>query len=298
MRVENVGITVSDLDDALAFYTRVLPFDLIEEAEVAGEPYEHLLKVFGARLRIATLRLGDEHIQLLHFLAPPDGRPIPPDSRSNDRWFQHIALVVSDMDAAYARLRDHRVQHVSTGPQTLPDSIPAAAGIQAFYFRDPDGHNLELLAYPPGKGDPRWQAADRLFLGIDHTASGVADTEASVAFYTEALGLRVAGESENSGSEQAHLNMVRGAHLRITGLQAASGMGVELLDYLAPADGRPMPADSRAQDLWHWHITLSTSEPIPYAVELPADNPFGAQRSALIRDLDGHALLLIQPKET
>ena len=43
------------------------------------------------------------------------GRPAPADSRSNDRWFQHVAIIVSDMDRAYARLRQFKVQQASTG---------------------------------------------------------------------------------------------------------------------------------------------------------------------------------------
>ena len=78
---------------------------------------------------------------------------MPADSRGNDRWFQHVAIIVSDMGRAYARLRDHGVTHASTGPQRLPDWNVGAAGIEAFYFRDPDGHFLEVLQFPPGKGD-------------------------------------------------------------------------------------------------------------------------------------------------
>jgi hypothetical protein len=40
----------------------------------------------------------------LHEYLAPKGRPIPADSRSNDVWFQHIAIIVSDMDKAYKLL--------------------------------------------------------------------------------------------------------------------------------------------------------------------------------------------------
>jgi catechol 2,3-dioxygenase-like lactoylglutathione lyase family enzyme len=153
-RVESIGITVADLDRALAFYTGVLPFEVVFETEVEGDAYEHLFGVFGMRARIARLRLGAEEIELIDYLAP-EGRPIPADSLSNDEWFQHIAIIVADMDAAYARLRQHDVQHASTGPQTLPDWNPNAGGIKAFYFKDPDGHNLEILEFPPDKGAAR-----------------------------------------------------------------------------------------------------------------------------------------------
>ncbi|MGH7410521.1 MAG: VOC family protein, partial [Candidatus Methylomirabilis sp.] len=72
------------------------------------------------------------------------------------RWFQHIAIIVADMDRAYRVLRQDKVQHASSGPQRLPDWNKNAAGIRAFYFKDPDGHALEILQFPPDKGDPKW----------------------------------------------------------------------------------------------------------------------------------------------
>jgi catechol 2,3-dioxygenase-like lactoylglutathione lyase family enzyme len=310
--VESVGYTVSDLDRALRFFTEVLEFTRVPgEQELAGEAWERLAGVFGLRARVARLRLGDEQLELTEYLAPR-GRPIPPDMRGNDRAFQHVAIVVSDMARAYRKLREHRVAHASSGPQRLPDWNPNAGGIEAFYFRDPDGHFLELIAFPPGKGDARWKRAaaeqDRLFLGLDHTAIVVADTETSLRLYRDALGLRVAGESENWGSEQEHLNNVFGARLRITGLRAATGPGIELLEYLAPRDGRPAPADVRANDLLHWQTTLATADAgeaarrlrppaaafvSPGDVALP-DGEGGFRRGLTLRDPDGHALRLAE----
>src|SRR5439155_15571646 len=73
-------------------------------------------------------------------------------------------------------------------------------------------------------------------------------------------GLRVAGSSENYGTEQEHLNNVFGARLRITGLRASKGPGVEFLEYLAPRDGRPYPGDEKANDLIHWQTRLLVSK--------------------------------------
>ena len=66
------------MDRAIAFYTGVLPFEVVSENEVAGDAYEHLFGVFGVRVRIARLRLGGEEIELMDFLAPR-GRPVPAD---------------------------------------------------------------------------------------------------------------------------------------------------------------------------------------------------------------------------
>ena len=196
-----------------------------------------------------------------------------------------------------------------TGPQTLPALLPAAAGIKAFYFRDPDQHNLELIYFPPGKGEPRWQEkTDNLFLGIDHTAIGIANTEASLHFYRDLLGLRKAGESENFGTEQEHLNQVFGAHLQITGMRAASGPGIEFLEYLTPRDGRPRPVDSKANDLLHWQTTVVASDVdalarklreaharfVSSSVVVMTKEKAGFSKGALVSDPDGHDLLLIQ----
>lgn len=302
--VVRIGMTVGDLDRSIEFYSGVLGFARVSEAEVFGEDLERLTGVFGARVRTVRLNLGSEQIELTQYLAP-EGRPIPVDSRSNDRWFQHIAIVVSDMDRAYAHLRAHKVRHASTGPQTLPQYLPNAAGISAFYFKDPDGHVLEVIQFPPGKGDPRWAAmlkADALFLGIDHTAIAVADTQASLCFYRDTLGLRVVGSTENYGTEQEHLNNVFGAHLRITTLKASSGPGVELLEYLSPSNGRPYPAESQANDLWHWQTTVEATSLEGLAKGLRerhagwisggVGGDFQQDASLMIRDPDGHAVVI------
>ena len=306
--VDEVGMTVADLDRSVEFYTRVLSFEPIGAVvELTGESYDHLQGVFGVRSRKARLRLGAEQIELTEYLVPR-GRAVPTDMKSNDRFFQHIAIIVRDMDEAYRHLRAHRVEHASTGPQRLPDWNPGAGGIEAFYFRDPDGHHLEVLRFPAGKGDPRWQARDRLFLGIDHTAIVVLDTERSLAFYRDALGLRVAGASENYGPEQERLNHVFGARLRITALRAATGPGIEFLEYLAPKDGRPYPADAAATDLFHWETSLTVIDATAAAEaargaggtwvspgEVEIEGPgLDFPSAALVRDPDGHAIRLVE----
>ena len=306
--VEAVGLTVSDLDRSVDFFTRVLTFEKLSEVEVAGDAYEHLQGLFGLRMRVARLRLGDEQLELTQYLAP-EGRPVPADARSNDRSFQHVAIIVSDMVKAYARLRENKVRHASTGPQRLPDWNENAGGIEAFYFKDPDGHALEVLAFPKGKGAEKWhRPTTKLFLGIDHTAIVVGDTEASLRFYRDLLGLEVKGGAENYGTEQEHLNNVFGARLRITALRAAAGPGIELLEYLAPRDGRPFPQDMRANDLAHWQTTLAAPDVeaaarqlfsahvlfvSPGAVGLP-DSTLGFARGLMVRDPDGHAMRVVQ----
>jgi catechol 2,3-dioxygenase-like lactoylglutathione lyase family enzyme len=306
--VDAVGMTVGDVERSMAFYTGVLGFEKVSDVEVWGEEYERLHGVFGLRLRVVRMRLGDEAIELTEYLTPR-GRPISVDSRSHDRWFQHMAIIVSDMDRAYAWLRQHRVEQVSPAPQRLPDWNPNAGGIRAFYFKDPDGHPLEILWFPPDKGDPKWHRPnDRLFLGIDHTAIVVGDTAQSLRCYRDTLGLQVAGESENSGPEQERLANVFGARLRITSLRASAGPGVEFLEYLSPRDGRPAPANTRPNDLVHWETTLASDDAEAVARAVRGSSCAMASASVvtltervldftkglLIHDPDEHALKVVQ----
>lgn len=307
--VDSVGMTVADMDRSVDFYTKVLAFQKVSDVEVLGTEYERLQGLFGVRLRVVKLQLGNELVELTEYLTPK-GRPIPLDSRSNDRWFQHIAIAVSDMDKAYQQLRKYKVQHASTAPQRIPNTNKAAAGIRAFYFKDPDGHNLEIIYFPAGKGDPKWQKSTKnsTFLGIDHTAIVVFNTATSLKFYRDLLGLKLAGESTNYGTEQAHLNNVQDAKLHISGLRSTSGPGIEFLEYLDPKDGRLLPVDAKPNDLTHWQTTLVVKDInaivkrlqierstfiSPAVVTIPG-RTLGFKQGILIRDPDGHPMRLVE----
>jgi catechol 2,3-dioxygenase-like lactoylglutathione lyase family enzyme len=305
-RVDAIGITVGEMSRSVKFFSEVLNFKKVRDEEVLGQSYEQLEGIFGLRMHIVRMQLGDEFIELTDYLTS-GGRSIPEDARSNDLSFQHIAIVVSDMDKAYQHLRKYMVMHVSTGPQTIPASNAAAAGVKAFYFHDPDMHNLELIYFPKGKGQAKWQKpGGKLFLGIDHTAIGISNTDSSLRFYEDLLGIERKGDSWNMGMEQSHLNFVEGASLHITGLRAAAGPGIEFLQYLEPGPGKPYPIDSRADDIWHWQTILITDDATKLYDHLTAysckliskglvifQNKNGTNSKAfVIRDPDGHALLL------
>ncbi len=255
--VESVGITVSDLEVILPFYTNVLHFEILSDDTINCSNYSKLMNYQNSIVRIAKLKLGNEKIKLIDFIND-NSKPFPNDSRSNDLWFQHIAIITSNMDRAYKWLMNNKVNKISEEPQRLPDWNKIAGGIKAFYFKDPDGHPLEILEFPTGKGNKKWhKKTKKLFLGIDHTAIAVSNTEESLKFYQNILGMRVGGKSENYGIEQSKLNNVADAHLEITGLITDSGPGIEFLEYLSPRNGRSYPSDAKSTDLIHWVVEVS-----------------------------------------
>ncbi len=308
VRVDHVAFTVSRLDTSIAFMQKTVNAQLVDNMEIDELEMAALMGISPKHLpvKIALLRIGHEKVQLMQFNHSV-GREVPHDSKSNDLWFQHIAVAVQNMEKAYEVVSSEKVEHVSTFPQTLPEYIPAAHGISAFYFRDTDDHNLELIHFPKGKGNPKWQGeTEDLFLGIDHTAIGISDTDRSLQFYRDVLGLQVAGNSENFGKEQEHLNQVFGARLLITGLKAKEGFGVEFLEYIAPPGGRLYPSNSTPLDLWHWHIAMRVDNLQAVYEKLKQTNTevvskgiekiegLGYGKSLMVRDPDGHAILLYE----
>lgn len=308
LEIKDIVLTVSDLDRSVAFYETALQFRKRSERVFADRNYDYATGIFATRVRSATLVLGQETIELQQYLSPA-GQPIPVDSRANDLWFQHFAVVVSDMDKAYAQLGRVAFQAISSAPQTIPQSNVGAAGIRAFKFKDPDGHPLELLYFPPGKGNAKWhRATDKTFLGIDHSAITVADTQRSLAFYRDLLGLQVAGSGLNTGPTQEHLDGAFGAVVRVTGLRPehAQGPGLEFLQYLTPAGGRPAAVGTRPNDLVHVHVVLEVDDIDGVVARLTRSNAsfispgvvsahaMAFDKCALVKDPDGHAVMLVQ----
>ncbi len=319
--LDAVGFSCADAEACAAFFCSQLGFRRLN-AIAAGPGYASLIGLPGARLKLVRLALGQERLELLEVqeLGPGQrpGRPFPADSRSNDLWFQHICIVVRDLEQASASLRQAiasgSLQTISSAPQRLPDWNAAAAGIEAFKLHSPEGHCLELLHFPPDKGEARWHGGAGLFLGIDHSAIGVADTERSCRFYNQLLGLRLGGDGINEGPEQNGLDGLAGTRVRITGHRCPSGAGIECLDYRSPEGGRPMPADLGPQDRAHGQLRLLVGrEPerleaiaaglgqhggrlvSPGVVTLSAEEArdLGLQAALQVSDPDGHRLQLV-----
>lgn len=247
-RLARLSLVVVGVTAAEAFYREALGFACVGREESG----------------VAVLRLGTETVELVAPGQP--GAPYPAGSASNDLWFQHFAIVVSDMRAAYGRLRESVDWTPISfgGPVRLP---VASGGVTAFKFRDPEGHPLELLEFP-GRA-----AAAELCLGIDHTAIVVADTEASVRYY-ERLGFAVTARTLNRGLEQERLDALHDPIVEVTALALpeAPSPHLELLCYRQPR-GRAAPQRS-SFDVANTYTVLD------------------AEQTLRLRDPDGHALLL------
>ena len=246
------------------------------------------------------LRLGRQIVRLIR--AEPPGRLYPPDIAGWNTLFQHIAIVVTDMAQAYAHLSTIPgwIPISTSGPQMLP---AVSGGVSAFKFRDPEGHPLELIAFPPQAVPTRWQiTAPSVFLGIDHSAISVSNTATSIAFY-ESVGLHRSGGSLNVGEEQAKLDGVPDAVVEVTALEPVqSTPHVELLCYRGNFVRRTTPRHPNDVAATRLVLTIESRAALdalcaqhPDAIlssRTPREsNTYGA----MLKDPDGHLICLESP---
>jgi len=314
--IDRITLTVSDLDRAEEDYVTTFGCRVEERADIETS-LTRVLCIPPGRGRRSLLRLGRERIELLEF-TDAAGRPYPPGSTSTDLWFQHVAIVVSDMKRAYLRIMaNRRFRPISrNGPVRLPDS---SGGVTAFKFRDHDGHPLELLAFPErrgpeghgpkGHGPGGWRDGDGngsfpglpCFLGVDHTAIAVGDSARSTRFFGSVFGFSVGTRTENRGPEQAALDDVDDVRVSVTRLAPdLPAPRLELLRYHA-GPRRPIPRDTAGNDIVATHCVIRVASLEATAAALARrGTPLaghdlmvlrGGKRAALVSGPDGHRFL-------
>jgi glyoxylase I family protein len=153
-RVDHVGVTVPDLDEAHAFFTGVLG---CEYMYTLG-PFQHDDSWMSEHLgvdddtvmrRLHFYRLGGQAIfEVFEYEARAQNR-VPP--RNSDVGGHHVALYVEDLDAAVAHL--HALGLNVLGEPTA--SSGPSAGQRWIYFLAPWGMQFELVSYPNGKAFDR-----------------------------------------------------------------------------------------------------------------------------------------------
>jgi catechol 2,3-dioxygenase-like lactoylglutathione lyase family enzyme len=294
--LSRITLICRDAQRLAEFYARAFGFASLGEPARADLDFARLIGRANGQAWMRTLQLGDQQVALAE-VAPP-GRPYPDAVPGYDRLFQHFAIPVSDMAAAVARLQSVAGwTAISTdGPQTLPAS---SGGVTAFKFRDPEGHPLELLEFPPSAAPANRSArTGNPCLGIDHSAISVADTARSLAFYNR-LGLFRIGGSLNCGPAQQKLDGIADAVVEVTALAPPLYQvpHVELLCYRGKFDrGNVLadPADVAATQL----VFATTGEDFEPMVSSRRDAVFApllvsrGPSHVLLRDPDGHLICL------
>ena len=126
MKLEHANITVRDIDDSLAFYRTLFDFKVRWRGQVPGEH----------QATIRAMHIGDDDMYLALFEAEKPGRA-PVDYTASG--INHIGFVVEDIEPYRQRLKELRVD-IHFEPSYDPGN--------RIYFYDPDGVEIELVAYP------------------------------------------------------------------------------------------------------------------------------------------------------
>jgi catechol 2,3-dioxygenase-like lactoylglutathione lyase family enzyme len=277
-RIARFSLTSANAEKLSGFYEKTFGFRLLSKRRHSGAEFERITGVPGGATSV-TLQLGLEVVELLEYDSP--GLPYPARATSADMTFQHLALVVANMESAYSRLLS--VQGWKPISTASPEHLPESSGnVAAFKFRDPEGHPLELLAFPKNRTPIRWRPTGHpsLFLGVDHSAISIRDTARSLAFY-RALGFHVSAHTVNQGPEQQRLDGVPQASVEVAALAPPeAGPHLELLCY-----GSHSPA--HASELRNNDIaaTRTVLEAAPAAL-----SGVLGRREYCFRDPDGHYL--------
>jgi catechol 2,3-dioxygenase-like lactoylglutathione lyase family enzyme len=134
--LNHVGISVSNLDRAIAFYQGVLGMRLIVRRAFSGQLYDAILGLPGTHGNVAMLRLNNLAIELFEFHLPVP-KPAGINRPVCDHGISHFCLEVSDIEHEYNRL---------TTAGVIFHCPPQSSGTaRATYGRDPDGNVFELL---------------------------------------------------------------------------------------------------------------------------------------------------------
>lgn len=132
--LHHVGFVVSDLDQSIDFYTRVMGFDLIRRWEEGPELVEKGMDVPGAHLELAQLQGYGCTLELMQYLkSSGSAQPIAP----NHIGLGHISLGLADFPAFAQRLQGLGVPFVS--------EVTKVGMGQWVFVQDPDGIRIEIM---------------------------------------------------------------------------------------------------------------------------------------------------------
>lgn len=145
--IGHVGICVSDIERSLRFWRDGLGFSILREFEFRGSSWRRVLEIDELELRSKIIRRDHMTLELLHFTKPgPVGsaerRPM------NQLGFTHIAVWVSDLDAAAERVLEYGGTIVQSTLTTFDHPKLTGRWVMG---TDPDGVRVELLHFPAGE---------------------------------------------------------------------------------------------------------------------------------------------------
>ena len=234
--LHHAAITVSDIDATVAFYSKAIPYKVVERFRISGSAFpRNLLSRKYKDVEIAWVQMPTGMIQLMDFepgkAAAPNPRPVIGPG------YTHICFQSPSKDPAIARFMAAGLSIISRFDK--PDGVDIGGyGVRYAYGRDPDGIMIENETLDASR---RSEAA-----WITHIANTVHNRDIMLAFYTKLLGREPHRTIEREGN--AKLDAVADIdNLSIKGGWFNVGnMEIEVWEYVRPKT--PLPAGDRHLD--------------------------------------------------
>jgi catechol 2,3-dioxygenase-like lactoylglutathione lyase family enzyme len=138
--VQHIAISVSNMEEALQFYSGIMGLEVMMDMEMEGDPaLEAILGVKDLKMRYVIFNNKGGKLNLLEF-KNPKGENVAEKLRPYDQAIHHIAFSVDDVEAAYKELSAKGIEFISP---------PQNTGLaKATAMRGPDGVIIELFEMP------------------------------------------------------------------------------------------------------------------------------------------------------
>uniref|UniRef100_UPI003D721093 VOC family protein n=1 Tax=Actinacidiphila sp. bgisy167 TaxID=3413797 RepID=UPI003D721093 len=143
-KAAHAGISVSDLDVSIAFYTALTGRGPVAQGTMSSVPFGKSQGLPVANLRYATINIDGLGIDLIQFTEPAGKRT---HGKANRPGSMHLCFKVDDFDAVYQRMKEAGYDFLGDDYTFIEGEVTPdeALGTKVAYFNDPDGTNLEII---------------------------------------------------------------------------------------------------------------------------------------------------------
>ena len=149
MRPFHVGLTVTDLDSAVNFFSELFGLEVTQRRHLTGSYLAEMLDLAnGTAAEVAFLRLNETYsLELVQYSVPADAfEGLPPESLNgsiNSPNTPHFAFFVSNLEEFIGRASTWNLHHLSEGIQVIPAG--PYEGSRISFFRSDFGCFLEII---------------------------------------------------------------------------------------------------------------------------------------------------------
>lgn len=174
--VKHVGMTVSDIDETVAFYSQAGEFEIVSRYELSTDLFDpSLMSTDASTVEVALVRTPSVFIKMFDF--DPGNPTTPADLPVYGPGYTHICYVSSVEDPSYEKFTTAGISMISRGDEPVD---LGGWGVWYAYGRDPNGTMLEMEMHTRVlRDDPLW---------LHHIGMTAHELEPMTAFYETLLG--------------------------------------------------------------------------------------------------------------